>query len=211
MFVHSYRTMGNIGSMLTVLRRMEQCNTHIYTIGISGASCSGKSWLANKIRSISPNTVTILSMDSYYKNVEYINTLEYRHDNPEAIDYNQFLRDFSALRNGESVSLPIYDYERHKVVGHEQIQAHSLLVVEGLFVFYDVRIRKLYDLKIWTEAPNEILFARRMERDIRERGDTDTSARNRYYHDVVPAFDKFISELKANADIIINTNIKVKS
>lgn len=176
---------------------------HIYTIGISGASCSGKTWLADKIKSIYPDKIVVFPMDSYYKGNEFVETLEFRYDNPLSVDYSKFYNDLYALRTGEIVGLPIYDYESHKIVGVEQIQAKFIIVVEGLFSFYEESIRGLFDLKIWTEASDEVLLNRRIERDVRERGDTYYSIIKRYEKEVLPAYEKYIKNLMSFADFVV--------
>lgn len=171
-------------------------------IGISGASGSGKSWFAKKIKEMRPDSVCLFDLDCYYKDVAYVNTLDYRHDNPAAIDYDKALNDLELLIKGHEVRIPIYDYDTHAVIGEKICTSTSIIVIEGLFIFTNKKILDKMDLKIWIDANEELRFERRIDRDINERGDDFISAKSRYESDVKPAFEKFINPCKKHADLV---------
>lgn len=182
-------------------------NTRRIVIGISGASCSGKSWLARQIYNTSPSNICIFELDKYYKDIEYVENLEFQHDNPDAIDYDRAFADFKKLMNGEDVSVPVYDYESHKVMGWNTCLSAPVLIIEGLFAFTDERFRDLMDCKIWVEAQDSIRYERRINRDVRERGDNLTDAKRRYEQDAIPAYTKYVKQYSEYANLIyINNN-----
>lgn len=175
-------------------------------IGISGASCSGKSWLARQIYNISPSKICIFEMDRYYKDIDYVKSLEFQHDNPDAIDYNKAFDDFKKLMYGEEISIPIYDYESHKANGWNTYSPTPVLIVEGLFAFADEKFRDVMDCKIWVEAKDSIRYERRMDRDIKERGATIANAKYRYEHNVMPAYSQFVKKYKEYANLLYINN-----
>ena len=176
-----------------------------FVIGISGASCSGKTWLANIIKRKKPEIITIFSLDNYYKNISFVNSLEFRHDNPESIDYASALKDLKNLTNGIDTNIPEYDYETHAVTGHKLVRPTPITIIEGLFVFYNEKLRNLLDLKIWVECDKDTLLSRRIQRDIKERGDNYNEAFKRYTIYVIPAYNKYIEPYKIFSDIIVNS------
>ena len=177
-------------------------------IGISGASCSGKSWLARQLYNISPTNVCIFELDRYYKTMDYVKNLEFQHDNPNAIDYERAIGDFEKLMNGKEICSPIYDYKIHKVIGQNVSNPAHVLIVEGLFAFVDERFRNLMDFRIWVESQDVIKFKRRINRDVTERGDNPSDAKKRYEENVVPAFSKYIKQYKKYADFVYNNDNK---
>lgn len=183
-----------------------KCIMGRFVIGISGASCSGKSWLAQQIHHIAPTKVCIFEMDKYYKEFDYVKNIEFQYDNPNAIDYDRALADCRRLLNGNTINSPIYDYTIHEVVGWSISTPAPVLIIEGLFAFVDERFRNLMDVKIWVEAKDKVRYERRISRDITERGDNPTDAQRRYEQDVVPAFYKYIKQYISYADFILENN-----
>lgn len=172
-----------------------------YIIGISGASCSGKTWLATKIRNKRPDVISIIALDNYYKDISFVNSLEYRHDNPNAIDYTNVISDIEKLIGGNSINVPKYDYDLHSTIGTSLIEPTPIIIIEGLFTYFNPRLRELIDFKIWIDVEEKIILERRLKRDIEERGDNYDSAMIRYEQDTKPAYYKYIEPLKILADI----------
>lgn len=178
-----------------------------FVIGICGATGSGKSWFASKLKNALGRDACIFTLDSYYKNVEYINTLEYRHDNPNAINYDKAYNDLSVLLSGNELNMPVYDYGSHKVVSEVIYTLTPVIIVEGLFAFSDERIRSIMNMRIWIEAHKDIRLERRIKRDIEERGDNIEDAMSRYKNDAEPAFEKIIHLGKSFSDFIYQNSV----
>lgn len=181
-------------------------NKKPFIIGISGASGAGKTWFAKRLKEELSKSVCIFPLDCYYKDVEYVNRLEHRHDNPDAMDFDKAFADLSKMIQGESLKLPVYDYDTHKVVSEQVYEPTAVVIVEGLFVFSDSRFLDAMDVKVWVEAYESIRFERRITRDINERGDNYDDAVERYKNDAEPAFQKFTSKGVEKADFIYLNN-----
>ena len=162
-----------------------------FVIGISGAVGSGKSWFANKLREAIPDTVCIFTLDSYSKDKEYVDTLEFRYDNPDAINYDDAFSDISKLLRGEIVNIPVYDYMSHAVVSEETFKSPAVLILEGLYAFSDQRFLDIMDVKIWIEVDEGTCLRRRINRDITERGETREDSIARHKNDSEPAYRKY--------------------
>jgi uridine kinase len=175
-------------------------------IGISGASCSGKTWLAEKFRSLNPNKITLFDLDSYYRERQNVEGLDCKYDNPKAIDFDKAIKDFVLLKAGREVIIPIYDFETHKKVGEKVCKPAPLLVVEGLFAFANQVFRDEIDIKVWVNAGDVLRHQRRVRRDTQERGRDVLEVLNRYEEDVVPGFERFIKPLQDYADLVLENN-----
>lgn len=172
-----------------------------FVIGISGAVGSGKSWFANKLRKAIPDTVCIFTLDSYSKGKEYVDTLEFRYDNPDAINYDDAFLDISKLLRGEIVNIPVYDYMSHTVVSEETFKSPAVLILEGLYAFSDQRFLDIMDLKVWIEVDEETCL-RRINRDIAERGETREDSMARHKNDSEPAYRKYYAKGRILSDCV---------
>lgn len=173
-----------------------------FVIGISGAVGSGKSWFANKLRKAIPDTVCIFTLDSYSKGKEYVDTLEFRYDNPDAINYDDAFLDISKLLRGEIVNIPVYDYMSHTVVSEETFKSPAVLILEGLYAFSDQRFLDIMDLKVWIEVDEETCLRRRINRDIAERGETREDSMARHKNDSEPAYRKYYAKGRILSDCV---------
>lgn len=177
-------------------------------IGISGGTGSGKTTVSRKIiSSIGESNVAYLQQDSYYRNLTAM-PLDQRHqvnfDHPDAYDNELMLKHLEDLRSGNSVDRPVYDFVAH-LRRQETIRVDPLpvIIVEGILIFYDARMRSLMDLKIFVDCEADIRFVRRLERDIRVRGRTVESVIEQYLTTVRPMHLQFVEPCMRYADKII--------
>lgn len=173
-------------------------------VGISGASCSGKSWMAEKFHQEAQCDSQILDLDGYYRALEDVEFLEHGHDNPDSIHFDQAIRDLAKLKSSQPADLPIYCFETHRALGSRRCIPTPLIIVEGLFILARQEMRDMLDVKIWMDAHEELRFARRVDRDTTQRERTIEEITERYQRDVVPGFNKFIQPLHQHADIIVS-------
>ncbi|QMU98836.1 uridine kinase [Borrelia sp. A-FGy1] len=174
-------------------------------IGIAGGSGSGKTTVVNKISEVIPEFV-LISQDNYYKSVgdyEY-QFLNVNFDHPDAFDNNLFYEQLRKLKHNEPINMPLYDFINH-IRKPETIEIYPtpVVIVEGIMIFVEERVRNLIDLKIYIDTPNDIRFIRRLERDMSKRGRTLKSVIEQYLNTTRAGYYRFIEPTKEYADLII--------
>ena len=178
----------------------------VKVIGITGGTGSGKSTIVRKIGEVCPD-FAFIPQDNYYKSAVFItnsNITAYNFDHPDAFDMELLYRHLSDLKHGIGIDMPLYDFVHHcRKTETVHLDPAPLIIVEGLMVLFDPEIRKLLDLKIYVDTPDDIRFIRRLLRDINERGRTLDSVVKQYLEVVRPGHSLFIEPTKEYADIII--------
>jgi len=177
-------------------------------IGISGASASGKSLLANTIvNELGSNQVVVLSEDSYYKDLSHLPIEErakINFDHPDSIDHELLCQDLDKLLAGETIQQPIYDHANHQRKKEtREVGKHTIIVLEGILLFVDPELRSRMDIRIFMDAPLDVCLLRRLKRDILERNRTIESVLQQYEKTVRPMFLQFIEPSKRYADLIV--------
>ena len=175
-------------------------------IGISGGSGSGKTTIVRKLTEIAGDFL-VVPQDSYYKSAVHVsnsNITAFNFDHPSAFDTDLLFQHLKALRDGRAIDLPTYDFVRNlRRAETIPLGPAPLVVLEGIMIFSEKRIRDLLDLKIYVDTPDDIRFIRRIKRDISERGRTLDSVIEQYLEVVRPGHYEFIEPMKAFADLII--------
>lgn len=178
----------------------------VKAIGITGGSGSGKSTIVRKISEVCPDFVFI-PQDNYYRSAAFVNNSNitaYNFDHPDAFDMELLHNHLAALKRGEAIEMPQYDFVHHcRMKETIHLESAPLIIVEGLMVLFDPEIRDLLDLKIYVDTPDDIRFIRRLLRDINERGRTLDSVVKQYLEVVRPGHASFIEPTKEYADLII--------
>jgi uridine kinase len=180
----------------------------VVVIGIAGASGSGKSLLAKTIvNELGSEQITVISEDSYYKDLGDmpLNQKAARNfDHPEAFDHHLFAQHLEAMKQGQTVQIPIYDYATHsRTTETRTIGNHRLVILEGILLFVDEELRNQMDILIYVDTPLDICLIRRMTRDIVERGRTLEGVLAQYQETVRPMYLQFIEPSKRYADVIV--------
>ncbi|MDE5977472.1 MAG: uridine kinase [Turicibacter sp.] len=177
-------------------------------IGVAGGTASGKTSVSRILYdAFSDRTITLLRQDDYYNDQSHM-TLDERiktnYDHPLSMDNELLVTHLKSLISGQSVEKPVYDYTQHTRSDiTEKIDPTKIIIVEGLFVLEDVKIRELLDIKIFVESDDDIRFIRRLLRDTTERGRTIESVIAQYIESVKPMHQEFIEPTKKYADIIV--------
>ncbi|WP_321474557.1 uridine-cytidine kinase [uncultured Paludibaculum sp.] len=175
-------------------------------IGIAGPSGSGKSELA---RWLSVKTgARVLNLDHYYLNLSHL-PLEVRaktnFDEPHSVDHDAILEHARALAGGQAIRAPHYSFEAHtRAPGDDLIEPQSCVILEGLFTLYWQELRDLLAVKLYVDAPEPVCLARRLERDIRERGRTRESVEWQFATSVLPGARTFIYPCQDFADLSLS-------
>lgn len=177
-------------------------------IGICGGTGSGKTTVANRIlASVSAGEVVFLQQDSYYRDLDKL-PLDFRQkvnfDHPDAIDNDLLVTHLKALKAGETVELPLYDFKTHARTAETlRMEPKPIIIIEGILIFADPRLLKEMDIKVFVDTPDDIRFIRRLRRDVAERGRTVESVIEQYLNTVRPMHMQFVEPLKRKADVII--------
>ena len=166
-----------------------------HLIGIAGASGSGKTTLAHALAESLGNAV-VVSMDAYYLDLAQLDRAvreRWNFDTPEAFDWDLFLGDLRALRAGETIQRPIYDFTTHtRRPEAEPVEPRLFLIIEGLLVLYHPDVRTLLDTTVFLEVDDPTAVDRRVARDLRERGRDPDAVRSQYERDVQPMFERYV-------------------
>ncbi|MCB0660235.1 MAG: uridine kinase [Saprospiraceae bacterium] len=186
-------------------------NPNAYLIGISGGSGSGKTSFIRDIKRAFPGEhICFLSQDDYYKpreqQVSDENGIK-NFDLPDSILLDEFYFDLVKLMNGLRVEREEYTFNNEmKQPTFNTLNPAPIIIVEGLFVFYDTKIYNLLDLKILIHASDTQKIIRRIKRDRVERNYPLEDVLYRYEHHVLPSFESFIYPFFNKVDIVINNN-----
>ena len=177
-------------------------------IGISGASASGKSLLANTIVSeLGSQKVAVVSEDSYYKDLSNLSLSErekVNFDHPDSLDHDLLFNHLELLQQGKMIEVPIYDFSLHQRSNKtRRIGKHTIIVLEGILLFVEPYLRKMMDIRIFMDTPLDICLLRRIQRDVLERGRSVKSVIDQYQATVRPMYHQFIEPSKRHADIIV--------
>ncbi|KAL8671203.1 MAG: hypothetical protein Q9168_004299 [Polycauliona sp. 1 TL-2023] len=183
-------------------------------IGIAGSSGSGKTSVAHAIVSaLNLPWVVIMSMDSFYKILDpeqhaLAHRNEYDLDAPSAIDFDLMVERLKDLKQGRRAEIPIYSFEQHQRQENTvSIYSPHVLILEGIFALFDQRILDLLDVKIFAEADADLCLARRIMRDVKERGRDIEGCIKQWTAHVKPNFQRHVYPQRENADIIIPRGI----
>ena len=175
-------------------------------IGIAGGSGSGKSTIAQALAA-SIDRIALIQHDAYYRHRPDL-TLEQRaalnYDHPDSLETDLLVLQLRDLRAGRKVLRPVYDFAAH-LRSHEEVEVlpGAVIVVEGILVLAEPDLRKLFDLKIYVDTDPDLRLARRLRRDIVERGRTVNSVLAQYESTVRPMHLEFVEPSKRYADLII--------
>lgn len=177
-------------------------------IGIAGGTGSGKTTVANvMLERVGAGNIAFLAHDAYYKDLKDLPVAQrniINFDHPDSLDTELMVEHLRSLLEWQTVEVPTYDFTAHTRTDRTQeIQPQAVVLVEGILIFADRRLRDLFDVKIFVDTPADIRFIRRLQRDIVERGRTMESVIRQYETTVRPMHLEFVEPSKRYADVII--------
>lgn len=182
--------------------------TNNYIIGIAGGSGSGKSTFSQRLCELFPDKVALVSCDNYYLAHDELTFEERRHlnyDAPEAFEFSLMIEQIKALKSGQAVDCPLYDFTRHTRSGDvTRIEPKPIIIIDGILIFSNPALREIMDMKIYVECDADERILRRVRRDTRERGREIDDIIEQYLATVKPMHNAHVEPTKAYADIIIN-------
>lgn len=177
-------------------------------VGIAGGTGSGKSTVTRRLAdALAGHAVGFIAMDAYYHDLGRMPMDERRRrnfDHPDAYDIDLLVEHLDLLRRGEAVEVPVYDFRKHeRSVDVTPVAASDVVVVDGILLLHDPRVRDLCDVKVFVDADADVRLARRIRRDMAERGRALDDILDQYLTTVRPMHDQFIAPTKEFADIIV--------
>ena len=180
----------------------------VKAIGMTGGSCSGKSTLAHYLfERMGPDQCVVLPQDDYF----------FGHgdapagkggpnfDHPNAVDFDKLTDQLARLKQGETINRPLYDFPTHMPKTETcRTEPRPIILVDGILILHHAPLRALFDLSIFVACREDIRFARRVDRDVRERGRTADSVRRVFADQVAPMHDRYVEPSRHLADIVVN-------
>lgn len=177
-------------------------------VGIAGGTASGKTTVARKIHdALSTRRVAFIDQDAYYRAFSELSLEERKavnFDHPDSFDTELLVRHLNALKVGEAIQKPTYDYlEGTRASIAVTVNPADIVLVEGILVLHEPAIRALLDVKIFVETEDDVRIIRRLTRDIKERGRDFDRVVQQYFATVRPMHQAFVEPSKHHADIIV--------
>lgn len=174
-------------------------------IGICGGSGSGKTVISHQLAvALGHGQASCLSFDDYYLDPSNIPPeVTGNYDHPSALDSNLFEYHLDQLKSGRAIISPRYDFANRTRVEGARVEPRPFVVVEGVLLFAIPAIRAALDLAIFLDVPSDIRLARRLKRDVEERGRSMESVLSQYFSTVRPMYDQFVAPNQTGADLVL--------
>ena len=176
-------------------------------VGVAGGSGSGKTTVARAIHEPLGVDAVLLDADSYYCDLSDLGFDERKavnYDHPDAFDVPLLVEQLNQLARGHAVQKPTYDYALHtRAQTRMHVEPREVILVDGILLFADARLRSLFDIKVFVDVAEDIRFIRRLRRDIQERGRSLDSVIEQYLSTVRPMHLEFVEPSKRYADVIL--------
>lgn len=180
-------------------------------IGIAGGTGSGKSTFNNRLKQYFGDNITVIYHDNYYRQHDDLSFAERQtinYDHPESLETDLLIEHLQKLRQGQSVECPVYDFSQHNRSKETiTIKPSRVIVVEGILILQDERLRNMFDIKIFVEADADERILRRILRDMKERGRDLENIIDQYLTTVKPMHYLYVEPSKTSADIVINSGL----
>lgn len=179
-----------------------------FLIGVAGGTGSGKTTLTNNILTgLKRRQVSVIQHDWYYydrSDVPPKERVNINYDHPDALETDLLVRHLKQLKRGRTVKPPRYNFISHtRMDAGEPVKPTPVIIVEGILLFVDEKLRDLFDLKIFVQTESDLRVLRRLQRDLSERGRSFESAVRQYQETVRPMHELFVEPSKQVADIIV--------
>ena len=182
-----------------------------YIIGVVGGSGSGKSTFIDRLKEHFGDSIAVVHHDNYYRrqdNVPFEQRVKVNYDHPDSLETDLLVQHLEELKDGHAIECPVYDFSLHnrsdKTV---TIEPKAVIIVEGILLFADDRLRDLCDIKIFVDADADERILRRVVRDVEERGRNLRGVIAQYLETVKPMHYLYVEPTRALADIVINSGM----
>ncbi|MCC6905628.1 MAG: uridine kinase [Anaerolineae bacterium] len=178
------------------------------TIGVAGGSGAGKTTVSRQVLAqIGEDKIAYVPHDNYYKDLRHLpfdERTQVNFDHPDSLDDDLFIADVRRLQRYEPISMPVYDFSTYtRTDDVTVVQPHRVILVEGILIYADQRLRDLFDVRIFVDTDDDVRFIRRLQRDITARGRTTESVIHQWLETVRPMHQQFVEPSRRHAHVII--------
>lgn len=183
-------------------------NMKVTIIGVAGGSGSGKSTLVRKLQeAFAEEDVVTLCHDYYYKehsDMSYEQRTQLNYDHPQAFDTDMMIEHIKSLKSGQAVNRPVYSFVEHNRTSEQvAVSPAKVVIIDGILIFENRDLRDLMDIKVYVDTDADVRLARRILRDVCNRGRSMESVIEQYLSTVKPMHEEFVEPSKRYADVII--------
>lgn len=180
----------------------------VTVIGVAGGTGSGKSTLVKRLQEAFKNDdVATLCHDYYYKGhpeLTYEERTKLNYDHPQAFDTDMMVEHIRALKNNVPIERPVYSFVEHNRTSETvPVKPSKVIIIDGILIFENKELRDLMDIKVYVDTDADVRLARRILRDVRDRGRSMESVITQYTTTVKPMHEEFVEPSKRYADVII--------
>lgn len=177
-------------------------------IGVAGGTASGKTTVSQRILEMTGlQHLAYIKHDAYYRDLSHLpleKRKELNFDHPDSLENELLVAHLEQLLQGQAVNIPVYDFAQYIRTNQlQQVEPRPVILVEGILIFADKRLRELMDFKVFVDAPADLRFIRRLKRDVVERGRSVNHVIEQYLDTVRPMHLEFVEPSKRYADVII--------
>lgn len=179
-----------------------------YVIGVAGGSGSGKTYFSTALRRlIGDDQCSVILQDNFY--FDQSEQFDFdggsvNFDHPSSIDFKLLAECLVSLKTGVSTQIPIYDFITHtRSSSHTVVEPRPVIIVDGILILHDERVRHQLHYSVFFDTPEELRYARRLHRDVNERGRTQDGVRAQFQKQVKPMHDLFVEPSKLFADVVM--------
>ena len=181
---------------------------NVTVIGVAGGTGSGKSTLVKRLQeAFVGDDVVTLCHDYYYKGhpeLSYEERTKLNYDHPQAFDTDMMVEHIRALKNNVPIERPVYSFVEHNRTEETvPVKPSKVIIIDGILIFENKELRDLMDIKVYVDTDADIRLARRILRDVRDRGRSMESVITQYTTTVKPMHEEFVEPSKRYADVII--------
>lgn len=183
-----------------------------YLVGVSGGSGSGKTYFAQALQKrLGEELCAIVYQDNFYRDQSSRFDFDggsVNFDHPDSIDFELMAEKLLELKSGSATDIPIYDFVTHsRLEAKLRIPRRPVLLIDGILIFHEPRVRDLFDDLIFFDTPEQLRFERRLKRDVSERGRKPEGVRQQFLNQVKPMHDRFVEPSKGFARILAHDEL----
>lgn len=190
------------------INRTQLIMTEPIIIGVAGGTASGKTTVSKKIlEAVGANHLAYLQHDAYYRDLSHWPMEKrkgFNFDHPDSLENELLIEHLEVLLRGQPVQIPMYDFAQYiRTEQLQTIESRKVILVEGILIFVDKKLRDMMNIKIYVDAAADLRFIRRLQRDVVNRGRTVEHVIEQYLGTVRPMHMEFVEPAKRFADVII--------